>query len=123
KNELPDELPIDSTWDEYYSASSAPAAPVNGEDDQVYQGETTDNIQEHLLWQMRLTHFSETDVAIATAIIDSIDESGYLTVSSEDILASLANEDIDLDEVNCVLKRIQMFDPIGVGSRNPTECL
>ena len=25
KNDLPDELPIDSTWDEYYSASSAPA--------------------------------------------------------------------------------------------------
>ncbi|MBC3765244.1 RNA polymerase factor sigma-54 [Neptunicella marina] len=123
KNELPDELPIDSTWDEYYSASSAPAAPISGEDDQIYQGETTDNIQEHLLWQMRLTHFSETDVAIATAIIDSIDESGYLTVSTEEILASMDDDEIDLDEVNCVLKRIQMFDPIGVGARNPTECL
>ncbi|WP_416306235.1 RNA polymerase factor sigma-54 [Neptunicella sp. SCSIO 80796] len=123
KNELPDELPIDSTWEEYYSASSAPASSGSSDDDQIYQGETTDNIQEHLLWQMRLTHFSETDVAIATAIIDSIDESGYLTVSTDDILASLANEEVDIDEVNCVLKRIQMFDPVGVGSRNPTECL
>lgn len=124
KNELPDELPIDSTWDEYYSASSAPAAPISGGDDeQIYQGETTDNIQEHLLWQMRLTHFSETDIAIATAIIDSIDESGYLTVSTEDILNSLDNEEVDIDEVNCVLKRVQMFDPVGVGSRTPAECL
>lgn len=57
KNDLPDELPIDSTWDEYYSASSAPAPASSGDDDQVFQGETTENIQDHLLWQMRLTHF------------------------------------------------------------------
>jgi RNA polymerase sigma-54 factor len=28
-----------------------------------------------------------------------------------------------MDEVECVLKRIQMFDPIGSGSRSPQECL
>jgi RNA polymerase sigma-54 factor len=130
KNELPDELPIDSTWDEYYSASSAPApAPMSStnDDEQIFQGETTDNIQDHLLWQMRLTHFSENDVAIALAIIDSIDESGYLTITVEDILQSLNDEDsdelIEEDEVECVLKRIQLFDPIGSGSRNPQECL
>ncbi|MFC6441153.1 RNA polymerase factor sigma-54 [Bowmanella sp. JS7-9] len=125
KNELPDELPIDSTWDEYYSASSAPAPAVASDDEQVFQGETTDSIQDHLLWQMRLTHFSETDAAIAVAIIDSVDDSGYLTCSAEDILASLAmeEEEIELDEVECVLKRIQMFDPVGVAARDVTECL
>lgn len=125
KNELPDELPIDSTWDEYYSASSAPAPAVASDDEQVFQGETTDSIQDHLLWQMRLTHFSETDAAIAVAIIDSVDDSGYLTCSAEDILASLAIEDeeVELDEVECVLKRIQMFDPVGVAARDVTECL
>ena len=128
KNDLPDELPIDSTWDEYYSASSAPApGPSNNDDEQIFQGETTEDIQAHLLWQMRLTHFSDTDRAIATAIIDSIDESGYLTVTLEDILDSVNSEDmeepVELDEVECVLKRIQMFDPIGSGSRTPQECL
>ncbi|GGF68312.1 RNA polymerase factor sigma-54 [Alteromonas lipolytica] len=128
KNELPDELPIDSTWDEYYSASSAPApGPSSSEDEQVFQGETTDNIQDHLLWQMRLTPFSDIDRAIAIAIIDSIDESGYLTVTVEDILQSVNTEDmeepVEVDEVECVLKRIQMFDPIGSGSRTPQECL
>ncbi|MCV2883660.1 RNA polymerase factor sigma-54 [Aestuariibacter sp. AA17] len=124
KNDLPDELPIDSTWDEYYSASSAPAPSSSGADDeQIFQGETTEDIQDHLLWQMRLTHFSETDTAIAIAIIDSIDESGYLTVSTEDILESLDQEDVEIDEVECVLKRIQLFDPIGSGSRSPQECL
>lgn len=128
KNELPDELPIDSTWDEYYSASSAPApGPSSSDDEQIFQGETTDNIQDHLLWQMRLTPFSEIDRAIAIAIIDSIDESGYLTVTVEDILQSVNTEDmeepVEVDEVECVLKRIQMFDPIGSGSRTPQECL
>ena len=129
KNELPDELPIDSTWDEYYSAVSAPApGPVSNDDEQIFQGETTDNIQDHLLWQMRLTPFSDVDRAIAIAIIDSIDESGYLTVSLDDILQSVNTEDemeelVELDEVECVLKRIQMFDPIGSGSRTPQECL
>lgn len=124
--ELPDELPIDSTWDEYYSASSAPAPAPSGagsDDEQVYQGETSENIQDHLLWQMRLTPFSETDQAIAIAIIDSIDDTGYLTISTEEVLASLNNEEIELDEVECVLKRIQMFDPIGSGSRSAQECL
>ena len=124
KNDLPDELPIDSTWDEYYSASSAPAPMSSTNDDeQIFQGETSENIQDHLLWQMRLTPFSDTDTAIAIAIIDSIDESGYLTISTEDVLASLDDEEIELDEVECVLKRIQMFDPIGSGSRSPQECL
>ena len=127
KNDLPDELPIDSTWDEYYSASSAPAPGPSNDDEQIFQGETTEDIQEHLLWQMRLTHFSDTDRAIATAIIDSIDESGYLTVTLEDILEAVNDDDmeepIEMDEIECVLKRIQMFDPIGSGSRSPQECL
>jgi RNA polymerase sigma-54 factor len=126
KNDLPDELPIDSTWDEYYSASSAPApmsSGPGGDDDNIYQGETTENIQDHLLWQLRLTPFSDTDTAIAIAIIDSIDDSGYLTISAEDVLLSLDDEEIEMDEVECVLKRIQMFDPIGSGSRTPQECL
>lgn len=129
KDALPDELPIDSTWDEYYSASSAPAPMSAGSDDeQVFQGETSDNIQDHLLWQMRLTPFSDVDRVIAIAIIDSIDESGYLTITVEDILQSLNTDEeltdnIEADEVECVLKRIQMFDPIGSGSRSPQECL
>lgn len=125
---LPDELPIDSNWDEYYAASTTTTSTGSSSDeDTVFQGETSESIQDYLLWQMRLTPFSDVDRMIAMAIIDSIDESGYLTTSLDDILLSVNTEDmeepVELDEVECVLKRVQLFDPIGVGARTPQECL
>lgn len=128
-NNVPDELPMDTTWDEYLSASSAPApSSVSSsagslDDDYVYQGETVDSIQDHLLWQMRLTPFSETDEAIAFAVIDAVDDSGYLKINSEEILQSLDIEGVELDEVEAVRKRIQWFDPVGCASHSPQECL
>jgi RNA polymerase sigma-54 factor len=117
-----DELPIDSTWDDYTSAApAASSGPID--DDFSFQGETTENLQDHLTWQMNLTPFSDTDRAIATAIIDAIEESGYLTQTPEDILVAMADPEVELDEVMAVLKRIQHFDPIGVAARNPGECL
>jgi RNA polymerase sigma-54 factor len=125
KGDIPDDLPLDSSWEEYLGSSSAPIRMIgsNPDDDFIFQGETSESIQDHLIWQMELTHFSEIDRSIAIAIIDSIDESGYLTTSSEDILDSLDDEEIELDEVECVLKRVQMFDPVGSGARSVQECL
>lgn len=124
KNDIPEELSVDSTWDDSFSAGvSGSGIGTSGSDDYVYQGETTDSIQDHLRWQMELTPFSETDKAIALAIIDAVDDAGYLTVSAEDILESLGVEDVELDEIEAVLKRINMFDPIGVAARSIPECL
>lgn len=129
QNDIPDDLPTDSTWDDTFTTNagtSSSGVGSGGEDsDYIYQGETSANLQDHLIWQMELTPFSETDRAIALAIIDAIDESGYLTVSSEDILESVASEnlDVELDEVEAVLKRLQHFDPLGVGARSAQECM
>lgn len=124
KDNISDELPTDSSWDDYISAGPSSTGSGNlPEEHQVYQGETTETIQDYLFWQMRLTPFSETDEAIATAIIDAIDEKGFLTLSSEEVLDSLGDEDIELDEVEAVLKRIQYFDPVGVAARDLKECL
>jgi RNA polymerase sigma-54 factor len=124
---LPNELPNDVSWDEYLSASSAPVSNTSmasgPDDDTTYQGSTSDSLYDHLMWQMNLTHFSDVDAVIATTIIDAINDAGYLTVSTQDILLSLRDEEIDIEEVECVLKRIQHFDPVGVGARNAQECL
>ncbi len=55
----------------------------------IYQGETTQSLQDYLMWQVELTPFSDTDRAIATSIVDAVDDTGYLTVSLEDILESM----------------------------------
>ncbi|GLX77928.1 RNA polymerase sigma-54 factor [Thalassotalea insulae] len=123
KSDIPEELNIDTTWDESFSAGVSSSGVGVASEDYTYQGETTDSIQDHLRWQMELTPFSETDLAIATAIIDAIDDAGYLTVTAEDILESLGHEGVELDEVEAVLKRINMFDPVGVGARSIPECL
>ncbi|NMH65256.1 RNA polymerase factor sigma-54 [Shewanella salipaludis] len=120
---MPDELPMDTTWDEVFTASPNSGSGGMREDDMPFQGETSDGLYEHLEWQKNLTPFSETDLAIATAIIDAIDEQGYLTQSMEEILDAMGNPEIELDEVEAVLKRIQHFDPIGVAARDLSECL
>ena len=123
---MPEELPMDTTWDQVYTAGTHQASGLPSNDDEpVYQGETTESLQDYLLWQMHLTPFSEVDSAIALAIIDAIDESGYLTVELEDIREAVQNDDVEveIDEVEAVLKRVQHFDPIGVAARSVQECL
>lgn len=120
---ISEELPTDSTWDDYMSAAPASSGPAYEGEDSVYQGETTENIQDHLRWQLNLSPFSDQDLAIATAIIDAVDEKGFLTVTAEDLVAAVDDEDVEIEEVEAVLKRIQLFDPVGVACRGLQECL
>ncbi|XPF92734.1 RNA polymerase factor sigma-54 [Colwellia sp. RE-S-Sl-9] len=122
--DIPEELNMDTTWDESYSAGVSNTGSISSpSEDYTYQGETKDSLQDHLLWQMELTPFSDTDKTIAIAIIEAIDESGYLTVSCEDILDCVGIEGVELDEIQAVLKRINVFDPVGVGARSVSDCL
>lgn len=75
------------------------------------------------MWQLDLTPFSDTDRTIALALIDAIDDYGYLTQSLEEILENFNSEEIELDEIEAVRKRIQQFDPLGVASLNLQDCL
>ena len=125
--DMPDELPVDTAWEDVYepvTTSSSSSAQEYDERDQDFQADSSETLKEHLLWQMSLTPFSATDEAIATAIIDSVSDDGYLITTAEDIHQSLAEEfDIELDEVEAVLRRVQSFDPVGVAARNLSECL
>ncbi|WHG69697.1 RNA polymerase factor sigma-54 [Escherichia coli] len=125
QKEMPEELPLDASWDTIYTAGTPSGASGDYIDDElpVYQGETTQTLQDYLMWQVELTPFSDTDRAIATSIVDAVDETGYLTVPLEDILESIGDEEIDIDEVEAVLKRIQRFDPVGVAAKDLRDCL
>ncbi|EFX2164136.1 TPA: RNA polymerase factor sigma-54 [Shigella flexneri] len=125
QKEMPEELPLDASWDTIYTAGTPSGTSGDYIDDElpVYQGETTQTLQDYLMWQVELTPFSDTDRAIATSIVDAVDETGYLTVPLEDILESMGDEEIDIDEVEAVLKRIQRFDPVGVAAKDLRDCL
>lgn len=131
-NEIPDELPVDSSWDDVYDGGYTSLAGGAGTEQKSFDYQSGDEktLRDHLIWQMELTPFSEGDLRIAEAIIDSIDEDGYLTTSLEDLLAGLNGGDevensasYELEEVQAVLHRIQSFDPPGIGSRDLRECL
>lgn len=125
KPDMPEELPLDASWDEIYTAGTPSGNGVDYQDDElpIYQGETTQSLQDYLMWQVELTPFSDTDRAIATSIVDAVDETGYLTVPVDDILESIGNDELSLEEVLAVLKRVQRFDPVGVAARDLRDCL
>ena len=125
QNEIPKDLEVDSNWDDIYTNSPPPSQNFEADDfDFESRNSVEETLQDHLLWQLNLTPMSESDEAIAMAIIDAIDPNGWLTVDLESILAGFDPAlEIELDEVVAVLHRIQQFDPIGVGYRNLSECL
>jgi RNA polymerase sigma-54 factor len=84
-------------------------------------GET---LRDHLLWQVEMEQFSPREVLIAEAIIDSINDDGYLEAELADIEASLDEQPpIKETEVERTLTKVQRLDPIGVGARSLSESI
>jgi RNA polymerase sigma-54 factor len=125
--DIPDELGIDANWDDIYDTRSSSGNNDSDGDNSSFlenQSGADVGLQEHLLWQIRLSNLSVIDKQIAEVLIGSLDEAGYLCDSLEDIFAVLSQELlIDVEDIEVVLKFIQQLDPIGVGSRNLRECL
>ncbi len=125
QTDMPDELPIDSSWDDVYEY----AMESGSHSDETVEFESqrckSSTLLDHLLWQVELTSFSDRDNAIAMAIIDSINPDGYLSSSPEDIFHGLQSQldDLEFDEINAVLHRIQNLDPAGVAAIDLQDCL
>lgn len=89
-----------------------------------YEDTSSGTLREHLLSQIRLAHFSDTDAAIATAIVYALDDDGFLIDDIPVIRDSLLPEvRVEDDEVLAVLHRVQRLEPVGVASRDPGECI
>lgn len=125
---IPTELPVDSVWEDIYDNSGSFSKSLGSSDYNGFDNQDSESLSlsGHLLWQLNLTPTSDTDKAIATAIIDALDDDGYLTCSLEDILASLGDEhelEVEMDEVEAVLRLVQSMEPVGVAARDLQECL
>lgn len=80
------------------------------------------SLKDHLLEQVGFTPFSAADQEIAVAIIDSINDDGYLDCDLDEIRQSIDVE-AGADEIEAVLHQVQNYDPAGVGARDLRECL
>ena len=128
--DIPKELEVDTAWEDVYD--NTPVTNFSAGDGMpIVEYETqrtvTENLTDHLRWQLGLTNFTDIDALIAEHIIDAIGDDGRLVMTVEDICQLVNTHDptfeIDVDEVEAVLRQIQNFDPAGVGARDVPECL
>lgn len=131
---LPDELPVDSAWEDIYE-SALPASPGSSSGD----GESRDftefhnsgisSIQDHLNEQIRFAPLSDRDQIIAETVIDAVDNNGYLIDSTDALLEGLNRDIVDveeqfgLNELESILHLVQNLDPPGCGARDASECM
>jgi RNA polymerase sigma-54 factor len=124
---LLEELPVDTTWDDVFDESFQTSTPGSDFSDENYletRNADSTTIQSHLMEQINLLNFTETDEYIALSIIDGLDEDGILQIDIQDIVDSAPAEwGVELDEVEAVLHLIQHLDPVGIASRSLQECL
>lgn len=81
---------------------------------------------DRLLDQLHLRRLTDRQMQIATELIGTLDDAGYLGRDVELVANDLAfRRDIDTtpQEVEEVLRVVQSLDPAGVGARNLRECL
>jgi len=103
---------------------SSSGGSFDDDDDNREQAAEADTLADHLLWQLHLSHLGPRDRGIGAALIDALDEDGYLREPFTSIAETLRPDIVaGDDEILAVLRQIQRFDPAGVGARSLGECL
>lgn len=125
--ESPDQADYSELEDDWSMGADASysGGREDGEDGE-HQGSAAqeEGLVDHLLWQLGLSRLSQRDRAIGVALIDALEDDGYLRVPLAEVRDAIALPDpVDDDEIEAVRHLIQHFDPIGVASRELAECL
>ncbi len=92
------------------------------------------SLRDHLLWQLQMSDFVDTERHFALLVIYNLDDRGYLDLEGgvgpdgeklPDLTIEQLAEEAGLDPEDApeVLSLLQRFDPVGVASRNLQECL
>lgn len=112
---------------ENWSPGDDESSSGNNDADDQHQRENADtppSLHEHLRWQLRMSIHSARDEAIGVALIDALDDDGYLREPLE-VLAAVVPvvPAVEFDELRVLLRLVQQFDPLGCGASNLGECL
>jgi RNA polymerase sigma-54 factor len=81
-------------------------------------------LRDHLLSQLAVMNLPDRDRMLVGALIDALDDDGYLTSPLEEIGELFpADYELEPEELSIALKYLQSFEPAGVGARDAAECL
>jgi len=119
---------LEDSWAEGGTGGGRGDGRGSGDDDDWQGSDIADisgeTLREHLLWQLRLEHLTPKDFALGQAIVDAVNEDGYLTESLDTICQAVAPEHVvTIEEAEAVLAVVQQLDPAGIGARSLSECL
>jgi RNA polymerase sigma-54 factor len=107
------------TGDGDWGAAASSAGGEEGPDISERGGEGP-TLAEHLHAQIGAAAGDTREEFIARALIDQLDEAGYLAASIAEMTDAL---EVPRAEVERALQVVQSLDPTGVGARNLAECL
>ncbi len=114
----PQAAPDEMDWNDYSAGG--------GDDDEagLQTPAASATLREHLLGQIALLPLSMRDRALVSALVDALDDDGYLEQSLEEVAVSFeADPPIEPEEMEVALRHLQNLEPAGVGARNLGECL
>jgi RNA polymerase sigma-54 factor len=78
------------------------------------------SLTDHMMWQLKLSRFTEREMRLGEQIIGNLDQNGYLVATVAEIAEQ---EKVEIAEVEAILKKVQEFDPPGIAARDLKECL
>jgi RNA polymerase sigma-54 factor len=82
------------------------------------------SLNAHLHVQLSTLALSPRDLALARAVVESLDDDGYLRTPLDELLDWAGLEPAaSLDEMQIALRLVQSLEPAGVGARDVAECL
>ena len=112
-------------WDEVQRTGPADSVRSNDSNLTFEQADRTEEtLRDHLLWQLELENLDARTTAIGQAVIDAINEDGYVNDDLQEIRATLAPDVLAAEEeIEGVLRIVQNFDPVGVAARSVSECV
>jgi RNA polymerase sigma-54 factor len=120
-----DSDPVEDPWADSHVGAGAADAPWS-DDDRIpdYADPSGESLHEHLLEQLALARLSPLELAIGRAIVDAINDDGYLTEDLGTLATVLEPEwQPSLAQMEQVLRVVQSMDPAGIAARSVAECL
>ena len=117
--------------DDYLNYDDTPSYKLNtrntsNSEDKNIPYSATISFTEYLLSQLKPISMDEKMMKVAEFLVGSIDESGYIRLTIDEIIDDLAftqNLIVNEEEINNVLEIIHEFDPAGVGAMSLQDCL